>query len=227
MLLKISHLLDPEIRGEGDNVILKFIHRPCLIERRRLYTETKEATRKAIQDAIRESPRVLINTTSGRLCDKDEQAAAFKSLSALVELTTSMTTDIDYARIEQEVNEYYRCATFSHKWEVNEPLFDKVVNIVLYDLGESPTHDKLQMFCKIVRDAGFHWARSDTCCVNKADHFVLQEALVAMFKWYKGSALTVIFLRGVRSPSQRGDLVRSIWNTRAWTFQEYHASKVV
>jgi hypothetical protein len=29
------------------------------------------------------------------------------------------------------------------------------------------------------------------------------------------------------SPSRRGDLVRSIWNTRAWTFQEYHASKVV
>ena len=56
---------------------------------------------------------------------------------------------------------------------------------------------------------------------------MLQEALISMFKWYEGLALTIVLLRGVRSPSKRGDLVRSIWNTRAWTFQEYHASKVV
>ena len=109
----------------------------------------------------------------------------------------------------------------------SEPLFENVIRIVVYDLEESPTHDKLQMFCKIVRDSGFHWAWSDTCCINKADHSVLQEALVSMFKWYEGSAVTIVLLRGVHSPSQRGDLVRSIWNTRAWTFQEYHASKVV
>jgi hypothetical protein len=184
------------------------------------------AIRRVIQDVIRESPRVLLNTTSGRLCDKSEQAAAFELLPVFTELVSSMTTHIDYARIEHEVKAYYRYATFSHKWEENEPLFEKVLRIVVYDLEESPTHDKLQMFCKLVRDAGFHWAWSDTCCINKADHFVLQEALVAMFKWYQGSSLTIIFLRGVHSPSQRGDLIGSIWNTRAWTFQEYHASKV-
>ena len=138
-----------------------------------------------------------------------------------------MTTRIDHARIEREVAEYYRYATFSHKWEDNEPLFETVIRIVVYDLEESLTHDKLKMFCKVVRDSGFHWGWSDTCCINKADHFVLQEALVSMFKWYEGSAMTIVLLRGVRSPSKRGDLVRSIWNTRAWTFQEYHASKVV
>jgi hypothetical protein len=139
-----------------------------------------------------------------------------------------MTTHIDHASIEREVAEYYRYATFSHKWEDNnEPLFEKIIRIVVYDLDESLTHDKLQMFCKIVRDSVFHWAWSDTCCINKADHFVLQEALVSMFKWYEGSSVTIVQLRGVRFPSKRGDLVRSIWNTRAWTFQEYHASKVV
>lgn len=138
-----------------------------------------------------------------------------------------MTTQIDHARIEHSVMQYYRYAMFSHRWEDNEPLFEKVVRIVVYDLEDSPTHDKLQVFCRIVQDAGLHWAWSDTCCINKADHVVLQEALVAMFKWYQGSAVTIVFLRGVRSPSRRGDLVNSIWNTRAWTFQEYHASKVV
>ena len=138
-----------------------------------------------------------------------------------------MTTHIDHARIEREVVEYYRYATFSHKWEDNEPLFENIIRIVVYKLEESLTHNKLRMFCKIVWESGFRWAWSDTCCINKADHFVLQEALVSMFKWYEGSALTIVLLRGVRSPSKRGELVRSIWNSRAWTLQEYHASKVV
>ena len=185
------------------------------------------AIQEAIQDAIRDSPRVLINTISGRLVDKSEQAVSFESLPVFGELISSMTTCIDYVRIENDVTEYYRYAMFSHKWEANEPLFEKVVHIVVYDLEESATHNKLQMFCKIVRDAGLHWAWSDTCCINKADHFVLQEALVVMFKWYQGSALTLVLLCGVPSLSKYGDLVKSIWNTRAWTFQEYHASKVV
>jgi len=138
-----------------------------------------------------------------------------------------MVTRIDYVRIKREVRQYLRYVMLSHKWEENEPLFHQVIHIAVYDLDKSPTHDKLQTFCKIVRDAGFDWAWSDTCCIDKSDHFVLQEALVAMFKWYQGSAMMIVFLRGVRSPSQRGALVRSMWNTRGWTLQEYIASKVV
>ncbi|KAG6375272.1 hypothetical protein JVT61DRAFT_3492 [Boletus reticuloceps] len=189
--------------------------------------EARVAVRRAVQDAIRDSPRVLINTASGRLLDKSEQAAVFESLPVFNKLVSSTTTSIDHTSIEHDVTQYYRYAMFSHKWEGNEPLFEKVMRMMVYDLEESHTHDKLKMFCKIVRDAGLHWAWSDTCCINKADHFVLQEALVSMFKWYQDSALTLVLLRGVRSPSRRGALVKSIWNTRAWTFQEYHASRVV
>jgi hypothetical protein len=230
MLLKISQSADPEVRSECIHIVPMVIYSSCLVERRRKYVnpeQTKAAIRASIEDAIRESPLVLLNTDSGRLLDKSAQACSFESQPIFHELISSMTTYIDHARIEREVAEYYRYATFSHKWEDNEPLFEKVIRIVVYDLDESPTHDKLQMFCKIVRDSGFHWAWSDTCCINKGDHFVLQEALVSMFKWYEGSAVTIVLLRGVRSPSKRGDLMKSIWNTRAWTFQEYHASKVV
>ncbi|KAF8553154.1 hypothetical protein OG21DRAFT_1485613 [Imleria badia] len=213
MLLKISQSPDPQIRERYH----EYLHPE----------RTKAAIRAAIDNAIRESPLVLINTDSGRLLDKSGQASSFESQPVFQELVSSMTTHIAHARIEHEVAEYYRYATFSHKWEDNELLFEKVVRIVVYDLEESLTHDKLQMFCKIVREAGYHWAWSNTCCINKADHFVLQEALVSMFKWYEGSAVTIVLLRGVRSPSKRGDLVGSIWNTRDWTFQEYHASKVV
>ncbi|KAF8126560.1 hypothetical protein EV363DRAFT_1434140 [Boletus edulis] len=213
MLSKISLSSDPEIRTFHDRYISP--------------GNTRLAVRDAVQDAIRDSPRVLINTISGRLVDKSEQVSASEPFPVFNKLISSMTTNIDRARIEQDVTEYYRYAMFSHKWDDNEPLFEKVKDIAVYDLEASPTNDKLQMFCKIMRDAGLHWAWSDTCCINKADHFVLQEALVSMFKWYQGAAQTLVLLRGVRSPSRRGDLVKSIWNSRVWTFQEYHASKVV
>ena len=230
MRSKISQSHDPAIHSERIDIVPIFICLSCVVERYREYVnseQTKVAIRVAVENAIRKSPLVLVNTDSGRLLDKSGQACSFESQPIFRELISSMTTHIDHARIEHEVAEYYRYATFSHKWEVNEPLFEAVIRIVVYDLKESLTHDKLKMFCKIVRDSGLHWAWSDTCCINKADHFVLQEALVSMFKWYEGSALTIVLLRGVRSPSKRGDLMKSIWNTRAWTLQEYHASKVV
>ncbi|KAF8139679.1 hypothetical protein EV363DRAFT_1310308 [Boletus edulis] len=213
MLVRISQSSDQKIR-----------------ERRREYVspaQTKTAIRRAVQNVIRDSPRILIHTASGRLLDKSKQASWFESLPVFKELISSTTMDIDIAHIHREVAKYYRYATFSHTWEDNEPLLDDIIHMVVYELDESFTHNKLQMFCKIARDAGLHWAWSDTCCINKADHIVLQEALVAMFKWYEGSAVTIVFLRGVHSPSRRGDLMGSLWNTRAWTFQEYHASKVV
>ncbi|KAF8125250.1 hypothetical protein EV363DRAFT_636407 [Boletus edulis] len=213
MLSKMSQSTDPRIRR---------LHRHYINP-----TNTRTVIRRAVQHAIRASPRVLINTISGRLLDKSEQAASFESLQVFKKLISSMTTIIDHTRIEHDVTQYYRYAMFSHEREYNEPLFKKVIRVIVYDLKDFPTNDKLKMFCKIVQDAGLHWAWSDTCCINREDDFVLQEALVAMFRWYQGSALTLVLLRGVRSPSRRGDLTRSIWNTRARTFQEYHASKVV
>ena len=149
------------------------------------------------------------------------------SLPIVDELVSSMTTHLDRPRIKREVKQFFRYVMLSHKWDESEPLYQQVIHVAVYDLGQSPTHDKLQMFCQIVRDAGFKWAWSDTCCINKEDHFVLQEALVAMFKWYRGSVMTIVYLRGVRSPSAFGELVRSVWNTRAWTLQEYIAAKVI
>ena len=149
------------------------------------------------------------------------------SLPIVSELVSSMTTRIDRGRIKREVRQFFRYVMLSHKWDENEPLFQQVIHTAVYDLDQSLTHDKLQTFCRIVRDAGFYWAWSDTCCINKEDHFVLQEALIAMFKWYRGSVMTLVYLRGVASPATLGELVKSVWNTRAWTLQEYVAAKVI
>ncbi|KAF8433934.1 hypothetical protein L210DRAFT_2684164 [Boletus edulis BED1] len=213
MLSKMAESRDPGVQRQGDKYVSP--------------SSTQATIRKVVERTLRRSPHVLINTTTGRLHDRTEQASAFESLPIFKELVSSMTTRIDYVRIKHEVRQYFRYVMLSHKWEDKEPLFQQVVHLAVYELETSSTHDKLQTFCKIVQDAGFNWAWSDTCCIDKSDHFVLQEALVAMFRWYQGSAMVIVFLRGVRPSSPRGALARSIWNTRAWTLQEYIAPKVI
>ncbi|KAG6370864.1 hypothetical protein JVT61DRAFT_10886 [Boletus reticuloceps] len=65
---------------------------------------------------------------------------------------------IDHARIKHDVTQFYHYAMLSHMWEDNEPLFDEVMCIIVNDLEESPTNNKLKMFCKIIQDMGLHWA---------------------------------------------------------------------
>ena len=202
----------------------------CLIVRRERYkspAKTQARIRRIVERTLRDSPHVLINTATGRLRDRAQRASAFESMPIFNELVSSMTTSIDRARIRREVQEHFQYVILSHKWENNEPLFQEVIHMAVYDLDPSSTHDKLQMFCKIAQEAGFKWAWSDTCCIDTGKHDVHQEALVAMFKWYSGSALMIVFLRGVSSSSQLGDLAKSIWNTRGWTLQEYIAAKVI
>jgi len=126
------------------------------------------------------------------------------------------------------VKENCRYVMLSHRWQPDEPTFQLMENASIYGLPPSPANGKLQNFCKLVRSLQFHWAWCDTCCVNQLDKGVQQESLVAMFRWYRGSSLTIVHLLGVLSESQKfGCLWRSIWNTRGWTYQEYIASEVV
>ena len=190
-------------------------------------SSTRATIKKIIQKIIPHLPRVLIHVETGRLYDRAAQASLFESSAIFKELVSSTTIRKDYVRIKHEVRQYFRYVMFSHKWDDNEALFQEVVHMSVYDLEKSPTHDKVKMFCKIVQGGGFNWAWSDTCCINKADPSVLQEALVAMFKWYEGCAIMIVFLRGVCSSSLLCALVQSIWYTRAWMLQEYIAAKVI
>ena len=199
-----------------------------MTELRHQYVDATATIQNVIEQVIRRMPRVLIDTATGRLYDKTQQAAAFAELPIYDELRSSMTSQLDNARIRREVKKYYRYVMFSHRWEYGEPLFQRVHNISIYDLASSSPNIKLQTLCKLILSLGFQWVWSDTCCIDKKDNVVLQESLVAMFTWYRGSSLTIVYLRGVWSQSQQpGDLWKSIWNTRAWTYQEYVAAAVV
>ena len=230
MLSKFEQSPDPQISGRlccqycrDNRALIGF-----WTELRHQYVDATATIQNVVQQTICHMPRVLIDTLTGRLHDKIQQATAFEELPIYDELRSSMTSRLDNARIRSEVKNYYRYAMFSHRWEYGEPLFQKVQNISIYDLESSSPNIKLQMLCKLICSLGFQWVWSDTCCIDKKDNVVLQESLVAMFTWYRGSSLTIVYLRGVWSQSQQpGDLWKSIWNTRAWTYQEYVAAVVV
>ena len=74
----------------------------------------EEVIRKIVRQTIGHLPHVLINTTTGRLCNRVEQASTFESLPTFKELVSSMTTRIDYVRIKREVRQYFRYVKLSH-----------------------------------------------------------------------------------------------------------------
>jgi len=63
------------------------------------YVDATATIQKVVEETIRNMPRVLIDTTTGRLYDKTQQAAAFEELPIYNELRSSMTTRLDHARI--------------------------------------------------------------------------------------------------------------------------------
>ena len=197
-------------------------------ELRHQHVDATVTIHNVVEQTIRHMPRVLIDTVTGRLYDKVQQAAALAELPIYDELRSSMTSQLDHARIVIEVRKLYRYVMLSHRWQLNEPTFQMVQNISIYELPVSPMNSKVLKFCELVSCLQFWWAWSDTCCVDQLDKGVQQESLVAMFRWYRGSSLTIVHLLGVLSESQEfGCPWKSIWNTRGWTYQEYVASEVV
>ena len=167
-------------------------------------------------------PLELIDTKSGDLLDRAKQIEAFEADSIFNELVSSMTTEIDLPRIRREVKKFYRYVMLSHRWQLVEPRYKDVKNNKVSELKTSSTN-KLKAFCKLVCSLGFQWAWCDTCCVDQDNTVVLQESLVAMFTWYRGSILTIVYLQDVPSKS----FSDSDWNKRAWTYQEYVAAETV
>ena len=189
----------------------------------------------AIDTAIREifalCPLILIDVTTGRLCNAQERVQIFKSEtpSKKIVCETAMKK-MDRAQIRQSVAKYFKWIMFSHTWEGKEPTL-KDVNLVdsVWSLDESPLNEKLRQFCKTAREDGHRWAWSDTCCIDKDTSAILSQSLISMYTWYEKAAETLVYLADVLSSAELDDLAltKSRWMTRAWTLQELLASKVV
>ncbi|OAX42704.1 hypothetical protein K503DRAFT_308375 [Rhizopogon vinicolor AM-OR11-026] len=150
-------------------------------------------------------------------------SSEYKELLSSTTKHANLRTD----RIKEVVATYFRRVMLSHRWEGNEPLLHNIQGRVVYQLNPVGGILKLQSFCKIVRGAGYQWAWSDTCCIDKNNNFEVQTSLNSMFIWYSHSALTIVYLSDALSSSNPGALAESAWIKRGWTVQEFLAPKVI
>ncbi|KAG0703056.1 hypothetical protein DFH29DRAFT_998842 [Suillus ampliporus] len=236
--LKHAALLGSQLFGEAIEAFqimfskLDTAPEPEIRKLRLQYTsppEAKEAIRKVIIAQLDDAPLRLLDTATGLLCDRDAQIKTFDDSIEYKELllSTMKHAELRMELIKKVVETYFRCVMLSHRWEENEPLLHDIQNKVVYELKAVGGIVKLQSFCNIARDAGYHWAWMDTCCIDKQSNVELQQSLNSMFVWYHHSALTIVYLSDVPPSSKSGALAKSVWNKRGWTFQESLAPKVI
>jgi hypothetical protein len=192
-------------------------------------SEAEGAIEASIKAQLDNAPHRLLNTSTGRLCNREAQINAFKLSAEYKELLSSTMkhADLQMERIQDVVAMYFRYVMLSHRWEGTESLLHDIQGKVVYDLDPVGGITKLQSFCETTRDKGYLWAWIDTCCIDQTNNVEVQQSVNSMFVWYRHSALTIIYLSDVPPSSQPGTLASSAWNTRGWTVQEFLAPKFV
>jgi hypothetical protein len=202
---------------------------PELRQQYRSPSDAEVMIRQVVYAQMANSPPRLFDTTTGLLHGRDAQIHVFKTTTEYKELLslTMKHADRQLERVKEVVMTYFRYAMLSHRWEGDEPPLRHIQHKAVYKLEPVGGMHKLQSFCKVARDAGCHWAWSDTSCIDRTNNVELQESVHAMFVWYRHSALTIIYLSDVLPSSQSGALAASSWNKRGWTVQEFLAPKVV
>lgn len=132
---------------------------------------------------------------------------------------------------DEWLNRFPEYVVLSHTWlsDKEEIKYDDVVNRTAKQKPAS--YDKIQ-FCgdQAARD-GYKYFWVDTCCINKSSSAEVQEAITAMFRWYRNAAKCYAYLTDVfvkkedvelsdLSRPWEGAFRRSRWFTRGWTLQE-------
>ena len=152
MLSKMEQPPDPGIHREFVLVVTvkMMICWRHPIEHRRQYKiplGVRAKIRRIAKATTRHSPLELIDMSTGKIHGRDERIVIFESSPICKELISSMATHINLSCIRHVVRRYFQYVVLSHKWEDQEPLFQEAIRIAVYDLGDPPTHNKLQTYC--------------------------------------------------------------------------------
>ena len=182
------------------------------------------------QKVLAGMPLRLIDLNTGTFSSSAELLRVFKlspEYRALI-FDKSLTPADLAEKAEDVIRKYFAYVMLSHVWGEDEPLYGdtKLIANILEMSSSSPGIVKLQNFCRIAKQRGFHWCWSDTCCIDKTSSAELQESINSMFKWYRNSALTIAFLWDVVQSTSEA-LKRSRWFTRGWTLQELLAPTAI
>jgi len=128
-------------------------------------------------------------------------------------------------------------AILSHTWgaDTEEVTFKDLTN----GTGEDkPGYKKIQFCGEQAQQDGLQYFWIDTCCINKANHAELSQAINSMFRWYCNATRCYVYLSDVSSPlcdtneeftppPWEPDFRKSRWFTRGWTLQELLAPSSV
>jgi len=147
--------------------------------------------------------------------------------------------------LHNEVEAYLRChgqlaefkpsmfgkyAVLSHRWlpeteEVSKDDFESIMqgnNAQLLEMKKRGW-EKLKHFCRLAADRGIDFTWADTCCIDKTSSVELDESIRSMFRWYRNSALCIIYLAQTHTLddalTQDADN-HDEWFSRGWTLQE-------
>lgn len=189
--------------------------------------EVRSLISDIVNTTIESLPTHLINTGNGKLYERKALLGHFESSQEYMHLICLIQTKnlIKEDFITEVIRTYFRYAMLSHKWNIDEPLFNELPNGV-FAPGLPPRFSKLRSFCEVAKCLGLGWAWCDTCCINKESSAELDEAITSMFRWYRDSALTIVYFFDI-SGFSRDDLIKSKWFKRGWTLQELLAPRVM
>jgi len=152
--------------------------------------------------------------------------------------------------IRAEVKRKLKYAISSHRWLQKEPTHQDMLEKMRVEdapekmlIEDMPKNEddleagwkKLEEFCRTALfDHKCEFAWSDTCCIDKSIHSVVDESIRSMFRWYRNSHMCIVFLSDTAnltalqesSQTRKGRVVDN-WFLRGWTLQELLAPSQV
>ncbi|KAI4638258.1 hypothetical protein J4E93_010257 [Alternaria ventricosa] len=142
----------------------------------------------------------------------------------------------DIIRVE-EIPPY---AILSHTWKEPEVVFNDLKSCDIMGVVDPEKRDawnKIQFCAQRAKRDGLEHFWVDTCCIDRANHTELSEAINSMFRWYQNSSRCYVFLpdvdgktsmeEGKASSAWKAAFRASRWFTRGWTLQELLAPRSV
>jgi hypothetical protein len=135
-------------------------------------------------------------------------------------LTGSGTSQLIFTKDHIGDDEIPPYAILSHTWQHGEEVtYVDVIN----DTGKSKAGwDKIHFCAQQAKRDNLHFIWVDTCCINKAEHVELQDAINSMFRWYRSAAQCYVYLWDVSTGDEASEsdwepaFRESKWFTRGW-----------
>jgi hypothetical protein len=127
-----------------------------------------------------------------------------------------------FSLVEFQGNNVPPYAILSHTWGTSN---DEVTyQDLLNSTGKGKSGYRKLTFCgQRAAEDGLQHFWIDTCCINKDSSSELSEAIISMFRWYKGAAKCYVYLSDVSISNfaiNTRSFQESRWFKRGWTLQE-------